>query len=89
MGRPGHAYRLLVIHDFFDCNCLANAKDLLRYGSYRCPPGDRVRTPATLDKIRSLTVAEALSAFRECGPIRMPVVGQAPSPFRLLQRRVS
>jgi hypothetical protein len=65
VGRLGHAYRPVAMHDFVDSNRLANAKDLLRYGFYRCPLGDRVRILAALDEMGSLTIAEALSAFRE------------------------
>lgn len=69
VGRLGHAYRPVSMHDFVDSNRLANAKDLLRYGFYRCPLGDRVRILAALDEMGSLTVAEALSAFREGRPM--------------------
>lgn len=69
VGRLDHAYRPVAMHDFVDSNRLANAKDLLRYGFYRCPLGDRVRILAALDEMGSLTVAEALSAFREGRPM--------------------
>jgi hypothetical protein len=69
VGRLGRAYRPVAMHDFVDSNRLANAKDLLRYGFYRCPLGDRVRILAALDEMGSLTVAEALSAFREGRPM--------------------
>ncbi|MBB3967234.1 hypothetical protein [Rhizobium metallidurans] len=69
VGRLGHAYRPVAMNDFVDSNRLANAKDLLRYGFYRCPLGDRVRILAALDEMGSLTVAEALSAFREGRPM--------------------
>ncbi|WP_117193747.1 hypothetical protein [Rhizobium terrae] len=69
VGRLGHAYRPVAMHDFVDSYRLANAKDLLRYGLYRCPLGDRVRILAALDEMGSLTVAEALSAFREGRPM--------------------
>ncbi len=69
VGRLGHAYRPVAMHDFVNSNRLANAKDLLRYGFYRCPLGDRVRILAALDEMGSLTVAEALSAFREGRPM--------------------
>ena len=48
---------------------LANACDLLRYSSWSCSLGDRVRLLAALDEHGSLTVAECLSAFRETRPI--------------------
>ncbi len=69
VGRLGHAYRPVAMKDFVDSNRLANAKDLLRYGFYRCPLGDRVRILAALDEMGSLTIAEALSAFREGRPM--------------------
>jgi hypothetical protein len=48
---------------------LANARDLLRYGRWSCPLGDRVRLLAALDEHGTLTVGECLSAFRETRPI--------------------
>lgn len=68
-ARAGHAYRLVAMRDFVDSNRLLNAKDLLRYGFYRCSLGDRVRVLAALDEMGSLTVAEALSAFRGGRPM--------------------
>ncbi|MGO6855381.1 hypothetical protein ACCS68_33960 [Rhizobium beringeri] len=41
--RAGHGYRPVAMADFAGSNRLLNAKDLLRYGFYRCPLGDRVR----------------------------------------------
>lgn len=67
--RAGHGYRSVAMADFAGSNRLLNAKDLLRYGFYRCPLGDRVRILAALDEMGSLTVAEALSAFREGRPM--------------------
>jgi hypothetical protein len=67
--RAGHGYRRVAMADFVGSNRLLNAKDLLRYGFYRCPLGDRVRILAALDEMGSLTVAEALSAFREGRPM--------------------
>ncbi|MDR9772081.1 hypothetical protein RJJ65_05295 [Rhizobium hidalgonense] len=67
--RAGHGYRPVAMADFAGSNRLLNAKDLLRYGFYRCPLGDRVRILAALDEMGSLTVAEALSAFREGRPM--------------------
>ncbi|APO68537.1 hypothetical protein IE4872_CH02935 [Rhizobium gallicum] len=69
VDRAGHAYRLVAMAELADSNRLLNAKDLLRYGFYRCPLGDRVRILAALDEMGSLTVAEALSAFREGRPM--------------------
>ena len=48
---------------------LANAKDLLRYGSYTAPLGDRLRLLAALDEHGTLTLAESLSAFQESKPV--------------------
>ncbi|WSH63941.1 hypothetical protein U8Q05_20250 [Rhizobium ruizarguesonis] len=67
--RAGHGYRPVAMKDFADSFRLQNARDLLRYGFYRCPLGDRVRILAALDEMGSLTVAEALSAFREGRPM--------------------
>ena len=67
--RAGHGYRPVAMSDFADSKRLRNAKDLLRYGFYRCPLGDRIRILAALDEMGSLTVAEAMSAFREGRPM--------------------
>ncbi|HEX5933224.1 MAG TPA: hypothetical protein VFY63_03580 [Pseudorhizobium sp.] len=67
--RVGQGYRPVAMSDFADSNRLRNAKDLLRYGFYRCPLGDRIRILAALDEMGSLTVAEAMSAFREGRPM--------------------
>jgi len=48
---------------------LRNARDLLRYGNYQCPLGDRIRVMATIDEVGSFTVAEGLSLFREIPPM--------------------
>jgi len=69
VARAGHAYRPVAMKEFADSFRLRNAKDLLRYGFYRCPLGDRIRLLAALDEMGSITVAEALSAFREGRPI--------------------
>ncbi|TCQ04692.1 hypothetical protein C8J34_1088 [Rhizobium sp. PP-F2F-G36] len=50
-------------------NRLRNARDLLRYGRYRTPLGDRVRVLAALEECGSMTVAEAFSIFREIQPM--------------------
>lgn len=67
--RTGHGYRPVAMQDFHDNFRLANARDLLRYGFYRCPLGDRIRILAALDEMGSLTMTEALSAFREGRPM--------------------
>jgi hypothetical protein len=61
----GHDFRFEAVNVFSKGFRLRNAKDLLRYGRYRCPLGDRVRLLAALDDLGSLTVAECLSAFQE------------------------
>ncbi len=48
---------------------LRNARDLLRYGNYRCPLGDRIRVMAALDEVGSFSIAEGLSLFREIAPM--------------------
>jgi hypothetical protein len=48
---------------------LRNARDLLRYGNYRCPLGDRIRVMAALDEAGSFSIAEGLSLFREIAPM--------------------
>lgn len=68
-NQAGHGYRAAAMADFAGSNRLLNAKDLLRYGFYRCPLGDRIRLLAALDEMGSLTVAESLAAFREGRPM--------------------
>ncbi|MBY5477111.1 hypothetical protein HFO84_07165 [Rhizobium leguminosarum] len=65
----GHRYRPVAMIDFADSFRLRNAKDLLRYGFYRPPLGDRIRLLAALDDMGSLTVAECMSAVREGRPM--------------------
>lgn len=48
---------------------LRNASDLLRYGSYRTPLGDRVRILALIDELGSIRIADALTVFREVAPM--------------------
>jgi hypothetical protein len=48
---------------------LRNAKDLLRYGSYETPLGDRIRMFMALDEVGSLTVAESFGLFQEIRPV--------------------
>lgn len=68
----GHQYRPVAMAEFEGSFRLRNAKDLLRYGFYRPPLGDRIRLLAALDDMGSLTVAESMSAVREGRP--MPTV---------------
>ncbi|OWV99543.1 hypothetical protein [Rhizobium sp. R693] len=65
----GHRYRPVAMIDFADSFRLRNAKDLLRYGFYRAPLGDRIRLLAGLEEMGSLTIAECLSAIREGRPM--------------------
>lgn len=48
---------------------LANAKDMLRYASYRTPLNDRMRLLATLEEAGSLSIAECMHLFREVQPM--------------------
>jgi hypothetical protein len=65
----GHRYRPVAMIDFVDSFRLRNAKDLLRYGFYRPPLGDRIRLLAGIEEMGSLTIAECLSAIREGRPM--------------------
>jgi len=68
----GHQYRPVAMAELEGSFRLRNAKDLLRYGFYRPPLGDRIRLLAALEDMGSLTVAECMSAVREGRP--MPTV---------------
>lgn len=65
----GHHYRPVAMAELEGSFRLRNAKDLLRYGFYRPPLGDRIRLLAALDDLGSLTVAECMSAVREGRPM--------------------
>lgn len=65
----GHRYRSVAMIDFADSFRLRNAKDLLRYGFYRPPLGDRIRLLAGLEEMGSLTITECLSAILEGRPM--------------------
>lgn len=65
----GHHYRPVAMAALQGSFRLPNAKDLLRYGFYRPPLGDRIRLLAALDDMGSLTVAECMSAVREGRPM--------------------
>ncbi len=67
--REGHRHRFIPREERESGFRLRNARDLLRYGNYRCPLGDRIRIIATLDEVGSLSVAEALGLFREVAPM--------------------
>lgn len=65
----GHRYRSVAMIDLAESVRLRNAKDLLRYGFYRPPLGDRIRLLAGLEEMGSLTIAECLSAIQEGRPM--------------------
>jgi len=65
----GYRYRPVAMIDFADSFRLRNAKDLLRYGFYRPPLGDRIRLLAGLEEMGSLTITECLSAILEGRPM--------------------
>ncbi|WP_160004766.1 hypothetical protein [Rhizobium sp. 18055] len=67
--RSGWRYRLFDRDEIYDGFRLRNARDLLRYGEYTTPLGDRVRLLAALDEHGTLTVADSLSVFREGNPM--------------------
>ena len=67
--QQGGIYNAMSMEDFTDSFRLLNAKDLLKYGGHRCSLGDRVRILSALDDMGSLTVTEALPAFREGRPM--------------------
>lgn len=62
-------YDQLSHKEVYDGCRLQNARDLLRYGGWRTPLGDRVRLLAALDEHGSLTLAECLSAIQETRPV--------------------
>jgi len=63
------AHRVVAPASFADSIRLRNAKDLLRYGRYRTPLGDRVRILAALEECSSITVVDAFPLFREIQPM--------------------
>lgn len=68
----GYRYRPVAMVEVEGCFRLRNAKDLLRYGAYRPPLGDRIRILAAMEEMGSLTVAECMAAVSEGRP--MPTV---------------
>jgi hypothetical protein len=68
-NRLGFHYRVIDSGELEEGFRLQNARDLLRYGKYNAPLGDRVRLLAALDEHGSLTIAECLVAFREASPM--------------------
>lgn len=59
----------LTHEEVYDGLRLQNARDLLRYGNWKTPLGDRVRLLAALDEHGTLTLAECLGAFQETRPV--------------------
>ncbi|TCA15212.1 hypothetical protein E0H70_35895 [Rhizobium leguminosarum bv. viciae] len=67
--KSGWRYRLFESEEIYEGHRLRNARDLMRYGEYTTPLGDRVRLMAALDEHGTLTVADCLSVFREGNPM--------------------
>lgn len=67
--RQGARYRLLSHEDVYDGFRLRNAKDLLRYGVWTVPLGDRIRLLAALEDVGSMPLQECLKAFLETRPV--------------------
>ncbi len=67
--RRGYSYELWSEEQIRAGYRLVNSRDLLRYATWECPLGDRVRLLAALDEAGSLTVAECLPAFLETRPV--------------------
>lgn len=68
-GRQGCRYQLLSRSEVYDGFRLRNARDLLRYGNYTVPLGDRLRVLAALDEHGSLPLIDCLKAFVESRPV--------------------
>ena len=69
VGRRGASYRKMSRDDVHCGFRLRNAKDLLRYGNYAVPLGDRLRLLGALDENSSMPIAECLNAFQETKPV--------------------
>lgn len=67
--RKGARYRLLSHEEVYDGFRLRNAKDLLRYGVWTVPLGDRIRLLAALEDVGSMPLQECLKAFMETKPV--------------------
>jgi hypothetical protein len=67
--RLGARYRLLSHEEVYDGFRLRNAKDLLRYGGWTVPLGDRIRLLAALEDVGSMPLQECLKAFMETKPV--------------------
>lgn len=69
VDRHGAEYRQLSRGEVHDGFRLKNAKDLLRYGNYVVPLGDRIRLLGALDANGSMPLVECLNAFQEVKPV--------------------
>lgn len=67
--RHGAVYRQMLYDDVHGGFRLKNAKDLLRYGNYVVPLGDRIRLLGALDANGSMPIVECLNAFQEVKPV--------------------
>lgn len=67
--RRGASYRRMSRDEVHGGFRLRNAKDLLRYGNYAVPLGDRLRLLGALDENGSMPIAECLNAFQETKPV--------------------
>lgn len=63
------SYRQMSCEEVHDGFRLKNAKDLLRYGNYVVPLGDRLRLLGALDANGSMSIFECLNAFQEVKPV--------------------
>ncbi|WP_244479357.1 hypothetical protein [Rhizobium sp. Leaf384] len=67
--RRNLSYRQMSREEVYDGFRLKNAKDLLRYGNYVVPLGDRLRLLGALDANGSMSIFECLNAFQEVKPV--------------------
>lgn len=67
--RRDQTYRQMSRAEVHDGFRLKNAKDLLRYGNYVVPLGDRLRLLGALDANGSMSIFECLNAFQEVKPV--------------------
>ncbi|TCP80818.1 hypothetical protein C8J31_11459 [Rhizobium sp. PP-CC-2G-626] len=67
--RRSVSYRYMSREEVHDGFRLRNAKDLLRYGNYVVPLGDRLRLLGALDANGSMSISECLNAFQEVKPV--------------------
>ncbi|KQS76370.1 hypothetical protein [Rhizobium sp. Leaf383] len=67
--RQNLSYRQMTREEVHDGFRLRNAKDLLRYGNYVVPLGDRLRLLGALDANGSMSISECLNAFQEVKPV--------------------